>query len=147
MAAADKDYGASLPTNFAGKPWEESKWLGYVIKERTLVMVGNDTWKTDIDQNATWEAARRMNTPKTNSPESATTLDMDFDFVSQYQAGASAPPAPCWTGLPDSPQASGSTVYTLTTDKTAGASQNLWTAAWSKNGNQSYVDCPANPTP
>jgi hypothetical protein len=147
MAAADKDYGAGLPTNFAGKPWEESKWLGYVIKERTLVMVGNSTWKTDIDQNATWEAARRMNTPATNSPESATTLDMDFDFVSAYQAGA-APPTPCWSGLPDKPQASAATVYTLTTDKTAGASsENLWKAAWSQNSAQNYANCPANPTP
>jgi hypothetical protein len=148
LARADTDYGSTLPKSFAGLPWEESKWLGYVIKERTLVMVANATWASDIDQNATWEAARRLHTASTNSPETATNLDMDFDFVSQYQAGAAAPPAPCWTGLPDNPQAGGATVYTLTTNKSASASnESLWTTAASKNGNQVFVDCPKNPTP
>jgi hypothetical protein len=148
MARADKDYGSSLPKSFAGLPWEESKWLGYVIKERTLVMVANTTWATDIDQNSTWEAARRLNTASTNSPETGTKLDLDFDFVSKYQAGAAAPPAPCWTGLPDSPKPSGATVYTLTTDKSGSASdESLWTATASKDSAQTYVDCPKNPTP
>jgi hypothetical protein len=148
LGRADKDYGSTLPKSFAGLPWEESKWLGYVIKERTLVMAANSTWKSAIDQNSTWEAARRLNTASTNSPESATKLDMDFDFVSQYQAGAAAPPAPCWTGLPNNPQPGGATVYTVTTDKSAGASkENLWAAAATKNTNQTYVDCPKNPTP
>jgi hypothetical protein len=111
-------------------------------------MIADPTWKKDIDQNSTWEAARRLNTPATNSPESATTLDMDFDFVSQYQSAAPAPPKPCWAGLPGMPVATGATVYTVTTDKTAGAStESLWTAAWSMNASQSYADCPANPTP
>jgi hypothetical protein len=147
MARADTDYGSTLPKSFAGLPWEESKWLGYVIKERTLVMVTNSTWASAIDQNATWEAARRLNTASTNSPESGTKLDMDFNFVSQYQAGAAAPPSPCWTGLPGNPQPGGATVYTVTTNKSAGASENLWTATASKNGTQAYVDCPKNPTP
>ncbi len=148
MARADNDAGSTLPKSFMGLPWEESKWLGYFIKERTLVMVGNSTWASDIDQNATWEAARRLHTPMTNSPESATNLDMDFDFVSQYQAGAAAPPGPCWTGLPDNPQPSGSTVYTVTTGKSASASnESLWQSTASKNTNQVYVDCPTNPTP
>jgi hypothetical protein len=148
MERADKDYGSTVPTSFAGLPWEESRWLGYVIKERTLVMVANSTWAGDIDQNATWEAARRLNTAKTNTPETGTNLDMDFNFISQYQAGAAAPPTPCWTGLPDNPQPTGATVYTVTTDKSASATdETMWTAAATKNADQSYVDCPANPTP
>jgi hypothetical protein len=148
MARADKDYGSSLPKSFSGLPWEESKWLGYVIKERTLVMVANPTWATDIDQNATWEAARRLHTAATNSPQSGTNLDMDFDFVSKYQSGAAAPPAPCWTGLPDNPQASGGTVYTLSTDKTASATDKTqWTSIASKDTSQTLADCPKNPTP
>jgi hypothetical protein len=148
MARADSDYGSTLPKSFAGLPWEESRWLGYAIKERTIVMVGDPIWASAIDQNATWEAARRLHTPMTNSPESATNLDMDFDFVSQYQAGAAAPPAPCWTGLPGNPRATGATVYTVTTDKSASASnESLWVAAASMNSSQAYVDCPVNPTP
>lgn len=153
MSRADKDYGSTLPTDFTGKPWEESRWLGYVIKERALVMNGNETWESDIDQNATWEAARRLNTAKTNSPESATNLDMDFEFTSQYQSAAPAPPAPCWTGFPNNatnmpPQPSGATVYTVTTDKSASATDaGAWTANATQNKTQTYVDCPANPAP
>lgn len=148
MSRADKDYG-TVPSSFAGMPWEESKWLGYMIKERTAVMVENTTWSTDIDQNATWEAARRLNTASTNSPETGTNLDLDFDLVSQYVAGA-APPTPCWTDLPTTPMApiqSMATVYTVSTDKSAGSSEMLWTATGSKNASQAYVACPANPTP
>jgi hypothetical protein len=148
MTRADKDYGSTLPKSFSGMPWEESKWLGYLIKERTLVMVANSTWASAIDQDATWEAARRLHTASTNSPESATNLDMDFDIVSQYQSGAAAPPAPCWAGLPDNPQPGGATVYTLSTNKSASASdKGLWAAAASKNTSQVFVDCPKNPTP
>src|SRR5260370_510511 len=31
VAKADSDYGATMPTSFKDKPWEESKWLGYFI--------------------------------------------------------------------------------------------------------------------
>jgi len=111
-------------------------------------MVANATWSSAIDQNSTWEAARRLNTASTNSPQSGTKLDMDFDFVSQYQAGAAAPPAPCWAGLPDNPQPGGATVFTLKTDKSASASDaTKWSVLATKNTNQTYVDCPKNPTP
>jgi hypothetical protein len=72
---------------------------------------------------------------------------MDFEFISQYQAGAAAPPTPCWTGLPNNPQASGATVYTLTTSKSGAANEGQWTALASKNASQTYVACPKNPTP
>lgn len=33
------------PPDFTGKPWEESRWLGYLIKERTIVMSKDKTWQ------------------------------------------------------------------------------------------------------
>jgi hypothetical protein len=145
MMKADADYGAGLPTNFGGKLWEESRWLGFVIQERVVEMSNNSTWKSDIDQNATWEAARRLNTAKTNSPESGTNLDMSFDITSAYKAGAGS--APCWKKPPlGSTGDSQSSVYTVSLDKSASATdESKWKATAKKGG--SYANCPANPTP
>ena len=60
IAHANADYGAGLPTDFSGKAWEESRWLGFLVKERALAMSNNRTWRKDMDQDATWEAARRL---------------------------------------------------------------------------------------
>jgi hypothetical protein len=147
MARADADYGdAGLSASFSGKPWEESKWLGYFIKERALVMAGNATWRTDIDQNATWEAARRLHTGKSNTPETDTVLDMDYDLTSEYKAGSSIAGAPCWTipGALDS----ASSIYVVSTDKTASATdETKWTAKGTLNSSGTFAACPANPTP
>jgi hypothetical protein len=147
MARADKDYGASLPTDFTGKPWEESKWLGYVIMERTKVMAGNSTWKSNIDQNSTWEAARRLHTGMSASTETNTVLDMDFDLTSKYKSGATSAGTPCWpTGL-TMPQDTMATIYTVSTDKTASATDaTKWTGV-GKTAGTTFAACPANPTP
>jgi len=147
IARADADYGANMPTDFTGKPWEESKWLGYLIKERTIVMSKDDTWNSDMDQNATWEAARRLHTAPSNNPESATDLSMTYDIVSKYKAGSSSAGTPCWpTGLSDTTD-SQSSIYLVATDKSVSATdQTKWTAT-SDSGGDNYVACPSNPTP
>ena len=145
MARADADYGATLPKDFTGKPWEESKWLGYLIKERVLVMDADKTWQSDIDQNSTWEAARRLQTASSNATETKTNLDMDYEFASKYKAGFAGSGAPCWTGLKNGLD-SQATVYLLTTDKKASATdETKWTATATKSSG--YAACPANPTP
>ena len=149
MARADADYGdAGLPTDFSGNPWEESKWLGYLIKERAIVMAGNPTWKTDIDQNATWEAARRLHTGKTSTPETGTSLDMDYDLTSEYKAGSTIAGTPCWpTGLPSALD-SASSIYVISTDKSASSTdETKWTATGTLNSSGAFAACPANPTP
>jgi chitosanase len=145
MARADKDYGAGLPADFTGKAWEESRWLGYLIKERTLVMATDPggVWQQDMDQNATWEAARRLHTGASNNPESATDLTMDYDFVSAYKAGAGS--APCWPALPDKTDAQ-SSIYDIAPVKT-GSNPSAWTAADTGNAPADYGACPTNPTP
>jgi hypothetical protein len=124
-------------------------------------MSKDPTWLQAMDQNSTWEVARRQHTAATNSPESGTDLSMDYDFVSQYKAAStnvggtaatqgcagSAPITPCWG---DPPLASDwdtcAGVYTVSTDKTASATDpTMWKAA-SMPGGSSYVSCPANPT-
>jgi chitosanase len=150
MKKADADYGPGLPTDFTSKAWEESKWLGYFIKERAILMASDRTWKKANDQNATWEAARRLHTAASNNPESGTDLSMDYDFVSAYKASATTAGTPCWpTGLA-SANDSGYTVYTVSTDKSASATdQAKWTikSSGSPNATQMYKACPANPTP
>jgi hypothetical protein len=145
MARADKDYGAGLPADFTSKPWEESRWLGYLIAERTIVMATDPAgvWQQDMDQNATWEAARRLHTGKSNTPESATDLSMAYDFVSAYKAGAGS--GPCWPALPDKTD-SQSSIYDVAPVKT-GSSPAAWTAADTGNAPGDYAPCPANPTP
>jgi hypothetical protein len=145
MARADKDYGPGLPPDFTGKAWEESRWLGYLIKERTIVMATDPggVWQQDMDQNATWEAARRAHTGPTNNPESATDLTMNYDFVSAYKAGAGT--APCWPSLPDKTD-SQSSIYDIAPVRT-GASPSAWTATDTGNAPANYGACPANPTP
>jgi hypothetical protein len=144
LALADKDYGAGLPTDFTGKPWEESRWLGYVIKERAIVMAANSTWKDAVDQDATWEAARRLHTAKTNTPESATDLSMNYDITSAYKAGFKTP-GPCWTGLASTIDSQG-TSFTVTLDKAASPTdQTKWVAKAIAGGPTKA--CPANPTP
>ncbi len=147
MANADKDYGAGLPKDFTGKTWEESRWLGYVIKERTIVMSGNATWKTDMDQDATWEAARRLHTATSNNPESASDLGMDYDFSSQYKAVSPSAGGPCWTSPPlKATDDTMNSLWFIQTDKSASATDpTKWTAKPVSMG--SFLPCPANPTP
>jgi Glycosyl hydrolase family 46 len=147
MSRADTDYGAGLPTDFTGKPWEESRWLGFLIEERTKVMASNATWEQDLDQNATWEGARRLNTGTSNSPESATNLDMDFDLVSEYKAGSTSAGTPCWpTGLQTTMDTQ-SSIYKVSTNKSASSTdESEWTATGTLLSS-SYAACPTNPTP
>ena len=49
-------------------------------------MADNKDWSEANDQNATWEVARRLHTAKTNTPETATDLSMDYDITSAYKA-------------------------------------------------------------
>ena len=145
MKKADADYGPGLPTDFTGKPWEESRWLGYLIKERTTVMATDPsgTWEQDMDQNATWEAARRLHTGASNDPESATDLAMDYAIVSAYKSGAGA--APCWPSLPDKTDSSTS-ISAIAPDKN-GADPAKWKAIDTGNAPDDYEACPPNPTP
>jgi hypothetical protein len=161
MKMADKDYGAGLPTSFAAKPWEESRWLGFFIKERAIIMSKDPTWRNDMDQNATWEAARRLHTAASNNPESMTDLGMDYDFTSAYKAGSTNfGPMTMANGCPgsmaltpcfgDPPLATNwdtcNSVYVLSTNKAASATDpTQWTAAAAAGA--SYMSCPANPTP
>jgi hypothetical protein len=143
IARATRDYGPGMPTDFAGKPWEESRWLGFLIYERVLVMATDPTmaWESDMDQNATWEAARRLHTGATNDPESATDLSMGYDFVSAYKAAAGS--APCWSNLPDKTDSTTS-IYDIAPDKVGSESQ--WTAVDTGNAPNDYLGCPADPT-
>jgi hypothetical protein len=169
MKRADADYGTGLPTDFTNKPWEESRWLGYVIKERTLTMSGDMTWMQDMDQNATWEAARRQHTATSNATESMSDLSMDYDFASYYKAAAtnsgpsnatsnncpgSTPIKPCWGDPPlKSNWDTCSGLYLVSTDKSASAMDasamdpTQWTAKASAPANAAYSSCPDNPTP
>ena len=146
MARADADYGPGLPTDYSGKPWEESRWLGFMIMERTTVMATDPsgTWEQDMDQNATWEAARRLHTGASNNPESATDLSMDYDIVSAYKAGAQ--PGPCWPSLPDKTD-SMSSIYAIAPVKTNPNDRSTWTAVDTGNAPGDYASCPPNPTP
>ena len=148
IARANADYGAGLPGDFTGKTWEESRWLGFLIKERALAMSNDRTWLRDMDQDATWEAARRLHTATSNDPETATDLSMVYDIVSAYKAGA-ATPTPCWG---DPPLASAfdtmSTVYDVSLDKSASATdETKWKAVGTMVASQAYEACPVNPTP
>jgi hypothetical protein len=147
MSRADTDYGSGLPTDFTGKAWEESRWLGYFIYERVKVMAANDTWRTDTDQNATWEAARRLNTAMSNATESATNLDMDYDFVSAYKAGSSSAGTPCWTSGLATTLDTESSVYDVSTEKPdGGTDETQWSATFVAETNNPYQACPPNPT-
>ena len=144
VAKATADYGAGMPTDFTGKIWEESRWLGFLIQERAVAMSKDSTWKGDVDQIATWEVARRQNTAKTNSPESGTDLSMLADITSAYKAGYKTP-TPCWADPPLASQIDAqSAIYTLGLNKT-NADESKWTVVASKG--KSYLACPANPTP
>jgi hypothetical protein len=147
IGRANTDYGAGLPTDFTGKTWEESRWLGFLIRERVVEMSGDSTWKGDLDQNGTWEAARRQHTAKTNSPETGTDLSLTYDEVSAYKAGATSAGTPCWTKPPLlSNGDTQSTVWTVSLNKSASATdQTKWKATSKMGGN--YAACPANPTP
>jgi hypothetical protein len=138
-----------LPTDFTGKTWEESRWLGFLIEERVIEMSGDATWKVDIDQNATWEAARRLNTTSTNSPETGTDLSMGYDLVSAYKAGSPAAGAPCWSMPPLlSNLDTMSTVFTVSLDKSASATDpTMWKATGVPQPGQPYAACPPNMTP
>jgi hypothetical protein len=146
MKRADADYGAGLPTDFTGKPWEESRWLGYLIKERVWVMATDPAgaWQQAMDQNATWEAARRLHTGKSNNPESATDLSMDYHFLSAYKAGFGS--APCWPTLPNKTD-SGSSLYDIAPQEPNPNDPSTWTGVDTMNAPADYMACPANPTP
>jgi hypothetical protein len=146
MKRADADYGPGLPSDFTGKPWEESRWLGFVIKERTTVMATDPggTWQQAMDQNATWEAARRLHTGKSNSPESATDLSMGYEFVSAYKAGAGS--APCWPSLPNKTDSS-SSIYRIAPQKVDPGNPATWIGVDTNNAPGGYAACPPNPTP
>jgi chitosanase len=148
IARATKDYGAGMPTDFTGKPWEESRWLGFLIKERTWVMATDPsgTWEQDMDQNATWEAARRLHTATSNADETKTDLSMDYDFVSAYKAGSPSAGTPCWPDLPDKTDSSTS-IYDITVQKTNASDPSTWTGVDTMNPPNNYAACPANPTP
>jgi chitosanase len=144
IAKATADYGAGMPTDFTGKIWEESRFLGFLIQERAVAMSKDKTWKGDVDQIATWEVARRQSTAKTNSPESATDLSMLADITSAYKAGYKTP-KPCWTDPPlGSTVDAQSAVYTLGLNK-SNADKSKWTVVATEGSN--YLACPANPTP
>ena len=130
MRRADAAYGATLPTDFTGKTWEESKWLGLLIEQRAIVMSGDPTWKTDVDQNATWEAARRLHTPTSNAPDSGTTdLGMDYDIYSRYKAGSATAGGPCWSTPPLlSAIDAMSSIYDVSIDMSSGTDPSLWVA-------------------
>jgi hypothetical protein len=162
MKRADADYGAMLPTSFMNKPWEESRWLGFVIKERALAMSADMTWMQDLDQLATWEAARRQHTGMSAATESATDLSMDYDFTSAYKAASTnsgtanttsnncpgtSPLTPCWGDPPlKSNWDTCSSVWVVSTDKTASATDpTLWTVKSAAGGG--FASCPSNPTP
>jgi hypothetical protein len=142
---ADADYGPNLPTDFTGKAWEESRWLGFLIRERVVEMSGDPTWRQDLDQNATWEAARRLHTGAAGSPEGMTDLGMTYDITSAYKAGAGA--NPCWKTPPLlSKMDTMSTIYVVGLNQSAGATnQAMWTATSTMG--PKYLPCPANPTP
>jgi hypothetical protein len=101
-------------------------------------------WQQDMDQNATWEAARRLHTGRTNNPESATDLSMGYDFVSAYKAGYGS--APCWPTLPDKTD-SGSSIYDIAPVKTNPSDPSTWMGVDTGNAPSDYMACPANPTP
>ncbi len=145
LKRATADYGPGIPTNFAGKAWEESRFLGFIIQERVVEMSGNRTWQSDMDQNATWEAARRLHTATTNNPESGTDLSMTYDEVSAYKAGAGS--GPCWTQPPLLTTIDAQTgVFTVSLDMSASATdETKWVATATPGG--SYASCPTNPTP
>jgi hypothetical protein len=145
MKNADVAYGAGLPTSFTGKPWEESKWLGLLIKERTVIMAKDATWKSDMDQNATWEAARRLHTAKTNSPENDKTLNMDYELVSKYKAASALKVTPCFTGLASTEDTQAS-IISVTTDKSAAPTDDKKWKAVAKTLGGNYAACPADPT-
>jgi chitosanase len=138
------DYGAGMPTDFTGKPWEESRFLGFLIYERALTMSKDPTWDGDMDQDATWEAARRLHTAATSSPESGTDLSMGYDITSAYKA-AYKTPAPCWGDPPLATSLdSQSSVWTLGLTKPTATDPTTWTVTSSKGSG--YLACPANPT-
>jgi hypothetical protein len=155
VAKADADYAAlaPLPADFTGKAWEESRWLGFLIQERVVEMSGNRTWKKDLDQNATWEGARRLHTGASNSPESDTDLGMAYDITSAFKAGSPSAGGPCWAMPPLASNAdTQSTVYVVGLDKSGSATDpSLWKATGEAaptdaQGNMPYAACPANPT-
>jgi hypothetical protein len=146
---ADKEYGAAMPKSFVGMPWEESKWLGYVIKQRAMVMDKDPDWQAALDQNATWEAGRRLHTATSNAPESATDLGMDYAFESKYKANDPSAGTPCWPGILTSTQYGDDSIYMVTTNKPGNTTDQTKWSALSDGGDNgdSYAACPANPTP
>lgn len=108
-------------------------------------MSKDPTWDQDMDQDGTWEAARRLHTAKTNSPETGTDLSMGYNIASAYKA-ATKTPTPCWGDPPLATSIdSMSSVWTLGVTKVNAANPTTWTLTQKSGG--SYTACPANPTP
>jgi hypothetical protein len=146
---ADADYGAGLPTDFTGKPWEESRWLNFIILERVIEMSKDQaTWAQALDQNAAWEGARRLHTGASNNPESATDLSMAYDIINKYFAGDQSAGTACWRKPPLASNApSGNKIFLVGLDKSAsGTDQTLWKATGTEVGG-AFAPCPTNPTP
>jgi hypothetical protein len=146
---ADADYGPGLPTDFTGKPWEESRWLSFIILERVITMSKDQaTWAQALDQNAAWEGARRLHTPTSNNPESATDLSMTYDIINNYYAGDQSAGVACWKKPPLASNApSGNPIFLVGLDKSASATdQSLWKATGASSS-VGYAPCPVNPTP
>jgi hypothetical protein len=106
-----------------------------------------------LDQNATWEAARRLHTAASNSPESGTDLGMAYDITSAFKAGAPSAGAPCWATPPLLSSAdTQASVYVVGLDRSASMSDpSTWKAVakaapTDSQGNMVYAPCPANPT-
>ncbi|HEV3193051.1 MAG TPA: chitosanase [Polyangiaceae bacterium] len=146
---ADADYGPGLPTDFTGKPWEESRWLNFIILERVIEMSKDQmTWAQALDQNAAWEGARRLHTGPSNNPESATDLGMAYDIINKYFAGDQSAGVACWRKPPLASNAqSNNKIFLVGLDKSASATdQSLWKATGTEVGG-AFAPCPTNPTP
>lgn len=124
LADYNKTYGSAFPSSPTAT--QEQMLLECIIYERTYAMANNCTWKTATDENATWEAARRLGN-----------MNMSQPIASQYHAtyGTGA----CWSGLPSNVN-SQYTVYTVETN-----ANNSSQAYAFQNSSQNYVACPTNP--
>ncbi len=146
---ADADYGPGLPSDFTGKPWEESRWLSFIVLERVIEMSKDQaTWAQALDQNAAWEGARRLHTGTSNNPESATDLSMAYDIINKYFAGDQSAGVACWRKPPLASNAqSNNKIFMVGLDKSASATdQTLWKATGTELGG-AFAPCPTNPTP
>jgi hypothetical protein len=120
-------YGSALPA--APTAAEEQEFLGCLTFEREYDMSSNCTWRTDQDQNATWEAARRLGN-----------MSMSSSITSAYKATAkTGGVTPCWTGMPYVNDTEASVITVETNPSNSAAAEGVL------NSSQTYASCPANP--